>query len=48
MKVFHFKAGKLVGWWVGLAGKHAQMYINCIHMLSTSIYRLHTKFQPNN
>ena len=47
MQVFHFQAGRLVGWQVGLAGQHAQMHINHIHMLSPSIQRLHTKFQPN-
>ena len=46
-QVFHFQAGWLVGWQVGLAGQHAQMHINHIHMLRPSIQRLHTKFQPN-
>ena len=47
MQVFHFQASWLVGWQVGLAGQHAQMHINHIHLLSPSIQRLHTKFQPN-
>ena len=45
--VFHFQAGRLVGWQAGLAGQHAKIFINQIHMLSPSIQRLHTKFQPN-
>ena len=47
MQVFHFQAGRLVGWQAGLVGQHAQMPINHIHMLSPSIQRPHTKFQPN-
>ena len=46
MQVFHFQAGKLVGWQASLVGQHAQIHINHIHMLSSSIQRLHTKFQP--
>ena len=45
--VFHFEASRLVGWQSGLAGNHAKIFINRIHMLSPSIQRLHTKFQPN-
>ena len=37
----------LVGWQAGLAGWHARIHMNHIHMLSHSIQRLHTKFQPN-
>ena len=47
MHVFHFSAGRLVGWQAGLAGQHAKIFIIQIHMLSPSIQRLHTKFQPN-
>ena len=47
MHVFHFQVGRLVGWQAGLAGQHAKIFINQIHMLSPSIQRLHTKFQPN-
>ena len=47
MQVFHFQAGWLIGWQAGLASWHAQMHMNHIHMLSHSIQRLHTKFQPN-
>ena len=47
MHVFHFQAGRLVGWQSGLAGQHVKIFINRIHMLSPSIQRLHTNFQPN-
>ena len=47
MHVFHFQAGRLVGWQAGLAGQHAKIFTNHIHTLSLSIQRLHTKFQPN-
>ena len=47
MHVFHFQAGTLVGWQAGLAGQHAKIFTIQIHMLSPSIQRLHTKFQPN-
>ena len=47
MHVFHFQAGRLVGWQAGLAGQHAKIFTIQIHMLSPSIQRLHTKFQPN-
>ena len=47
MHVFHFKAGRLVGWQSGLAGQHVKIFINRNHMLSPSIQRLHTKFPPN-
>ena len=47
MHVFHFQAGRLVGWQSGLVGQHAKIFINRILMLSPSIQRLHTKFQTN-
>ena len=47
MHVFHFQAGRLVGWQASLANQHAKIFMNQIHMLSHSIQRLHTKFQPN-
>ena len=47
MHVFHFWATRLVGWQVDLASQHAKIFTIQIHMLSPSIQRLHTKFQPN-
>ena len=47
MNFFHFKAGRLVGWWAGLASLHAKIFTIQILILSPSIQRLHTKFQPN-
>ena len=47
MNFFHFKAGRLVGWQAGLAGQHAKIFTIQILILSPSIQRLHTKFQPN-
>ena len=47
MHIFHFQAGRPVGWQAGLAGQHAKIFTNQIHMSSLSIQRLHTKFQPN-
>ena len=47
MHVFHFWAGRLVGWQAGLASQHAKIFTIQIHMLRPSIQRLHTKFQPN-
>ena len=47
MHVFHFQAGRLVGWQASLAGQHAKIFINQIQMQSLSIQRLHTKFQPD-
>ena len=47
MHVFHFQAGRLVGWQAGLAGQHAKIFTIQKHMLSPSIQRLYIKFQPN-
>ena len=47
MHVFHFQASRLVGWQAGLAGQHARIFINQIHMLILSSQRQHTKFKPN-
>ena len=46
LHIFHLQASRLVGWYFGLASQHAKIFINQIHMLSPSIQRLHTKFQP--
>ena len=46
MHIFHFQAGRLVGWQAGLAGQHAKIYTIQIHMLIPSIKGLHIKFQP--
>ena len=44
--VFHFWAGKIVGWQAGwVVGWFDR--INSVHMLSSSIQRLYIKFQPS-
>ena len=38
---------RLLSWQASLASQHAEIFMNQIYMLSPSIQRLHTKFQPN-
>ena len=47
MHIFHYSAGRLIGWQAGLAGQHAEIFTIQIHTLSPSIQRLHTQLQPN-